>query len=100
MLFVNVPRASTVKAEIIYITAEKVIFHRILTLSEATTVGEALSISGVYEHHPEMVCLEIGIFAKRVTKESPVKEGDRIEIYRPLTKTPKERRRQQARNRS
>ncbi len=39
---------------------------------------------------------EIGIFGRVVRPDHPLKEGDRIEIYRPLTADPKTARRARA----
>jgi len=40
--------------------------------------------------------LDIGIFSQKVTLDTLLEEGDRLEIYRPLTADPKEVRRQLA----
>jgi len=42
----------------------------------------------------------VGIFGKRVTPDTPLADGDRVEVYRPLALDPKERRRQRARKRT
>ena len=42
----------------------------------------------------------IGIFGKRVDPATPLADGDRVEIYRPLALDPKERRRSRARKRA
>lgn len=41
--------------------------------------------------------LPIGVYGLQVEDDYVLKEGDRLEIYRPLLQDPKERRRQQAR---
>ena len=41
----------------------------------------------------------VGVFGKRVRPDTPLADGDRVEIYRPLALDPKERRRQRARKR-
>jgi len=50
------------------------------------------------ELFPELVLAELqaGIFGVTCKLDQPVKEGDRIEIYRPLVHDPKEARRQRA----
>lgn len=40
----------------------------------------------------------VGIFGKRVTMETKLTDGDRVEIYRPLAMDPKEARRRRARS--
>ena len=51
---------------------------------------DALAASGMQGNH-------IGIFGKRVTLDTRLANGDRIEIYRPLSTDPKEARRRRAR---
>jgi hypothetical protein len=41
----------------------------------------------------------VGVFGKRVPPDTPLADGDRVEIYRALLLDPKERRRQRARQR-
>ena len=61
------------------------------------TVNDALNQSGmIYELDPALhLCT--GIFSKLVDLTSLVQPGDRIEVYRPLTRDPKETRRKRAR---
>ncbi len=65
-----------------------------------TTVMEAARASGIVEFFPE-IDLEnarLGIFGKAVPKpkEQALKEGERVEIYRPLIADPKEVRKRRA----
>jgi putative ubiquitin-RnfH superfamily antitoxin RatB of RatAB toxin-antitoxin module len=39
----------------------------------------------------------VGIYSKIVAKDTPLRDGDRIELYRPLAIDPKEKRRLLAR---
>lgn len=98
MLFVSGPRVCIVNVEIVYISEEKVIFHHRLTIKKPITVAEALTVSAIYDLHPEVRGLNVGIFSKRVSLETLVREDDRIEIYRPLIKDPKERRLEKHKN--
>lgn len=41
----------------------------------------------------------VGIFGRRVALDAPLADGDRVELYRPLTLDPKEARRRRARKR-
>ena len=59
-------------------------------LAEGATVRDALAASGLKGN-------QVGIFGKRVTLETRVADGDRVEIYRPLAIDPKEARRRRAR---
>jgi len=86
-----------VDVEVIYISADNQIEHVSLSVQENTSVGDVLQRSGIYKRLPETEHYEIGIFSKKVTLDHPVQAGDRIEIYRPLTIDPKEKRRLKAR---
>lgn len=72
-----------------------------LEVPEGTTLLEAVRRSGLPGRFPEVEVdpARLGVFGKLGKADEPVKPGDRVEIYRPLTIDPKERRRQQARDR-
>lgn len=61
-----------------------------IRLPEGATVRDALIASGLTGNH-------VGIFGKRVTMQTRLADGDRVEIYRPLAMDPKEARRRRAR---
>lgn len=62
------------------------------------TVADAIAASGIRERHPDLEIRadRVGIFARRVTLDTPLRAGDRVEIYRPLRRDPKEARRRRA----
>ncbi len=62
------------------------------------TVADALKASGVFEQYPETQNLEVGIFSQKVSLDTPVRPGDRVEVYRPLLSDPKEKRRKRVKN--
>lgn len=65
---------------------------------EGATAELAISASGLLERFPEIVGGDIntGIFGRVCKLDQPLKQGDRVEIYRPLLHDPKETRRQRA----
>ena len=68
-----------------------------LDVPENSRVEEAIQHSGILKRFPEidLATQKVGIFGKLVKLDSKVQEGDRIEIYRPITadlKTVKRRR--------
>ncbi|CAM2859076.1 protein yfjF [Legionella steigerwaltii] len=85
-----------VKVELVYVTIEKTTVHIILDLQDGATVFDALKASGIFNTHPETRDMPVGIYAKQVSLEHVLQEGDRVEIYRPLVLDPKEKRRQKA----
>ena len=70
----------------------------VLSVEENCTVALAIARSKIQELFPEiqLATIAVGIFSKRVTLNALVKDGDRIEIYRPLQIDPKELRRLKA----
>ncbi len=60
------------------------------------TVEDALNQTTLFSDFPEAKCFSVGIFSKKVELNTVLSKGDRIEIYRPLTCNPKERRRKKA----
>lgn len=90
--------------EIAYATPES---QKILTVEvkEGTTAYQAAVDSGISKIYPEInfESAELGIFGNALgarglpeAKEYLLKEGDRVEIYRPLIADPKEVRKKRA----
>ncbi len=69
-----------------------------LEVQEGTRVVQAIMLSGILQQHPEIEFsqAEVGIFGQVCDKEKTLKTGDRVEIYRPLIRTPKEARKLRA----
>ncbi len=69
-----------------------------LELPEGVTVEQAIQASGLLERFPEIAAtdLNVGIFGRVCKLEQPLRQADRVEIYRPLLHDPKEARRQRA----
>ncbi|MCX7095301.1 MAG: RnfH family protein [Methylobacter sp.] len=69
-----------------------------LAMPEGATLDAAIKASGLLERFPEIALSEInaGIFGVACKPDQLLREGDRIEIYRPLLHDPKEARRQRA----
>jgi putative ubiquitin-RnfH superfamily antitoxin RatB of RatAB toxin-antitoxin module len=68
-------------------------------LQPGATVLEAVQASGLAQRFPEIDLdrLDAGIFSKPVANDTVLRSGDRVEIYRELSASPKEMRRQRAR---
>ena len=64
-------------------------------VAPGTTVGRAIMASGLLELEPALRDSELraGVWNHRVALDAMVREGERIEVYRPLTVDPKEARR-------
>ena len=85
------------KIEVGYALLERQ-FLKSLDVKLGASVSEAIALSGVLEEFPEinLDLNPVGIYSKKVTLDSVVKDGDRIEIYRALRVSPKEARRLRA----
>ena len=66
-----------------------------LKVPNGTTVAQAVKLSGICNKFPEIQPNDknLGIFGKLVKSEAILHNHDRIEIYRPITVDPKEKRR-------
>jgi putative ubiquitin-RnfH superfamily antitoxin RatB of RatAB toxin-antitoxin module len=73
-------------------------FERALVLPGPATVGDAIQASGVCAEVPELgtARFNVGVFSRLCAQGDPLRDGDRVEIYRPLTVDPKEARRVRA----
>ena len=69
-----------------------------LIVPVGTTVAEAIALSHITEHFPEIDLAQnkIGIFSKLTKPDTVLRDRDRVEIYRPLSADPKEVRRKRA----
>ena len=67
-------------------------------VAKGTSPRDAVKQSGIIQFFPEIDVenCDLGVFGKIITPDYELREGDRIEIYRPLIADPKEIRRQRA----
>ena len=66
-----------------------------VSLPAGSTLADAIDISGLRERFPELEVdpERIGVFADRRAPDDRLRDGDRVEIYRPLKVDPKVARR-------
>ena len=91
------------RVEIVYATAEEQRRY-VVDLAEGGTVRGAIEQSGVLRAHPQIDLARdgVGVYGRRVTLTSVLRDGDRVEILRPLVADPqlaRSRRAQSARRR-
>jgi len=69
-----------------------------LKLPVGSTVQQAVEASGLKQKHPEIDLAKnkVGIFGKLSKLDAPLRDRDRVEIYRPLIADPKEVRKKRA----
>ena len=88
---------SEIAVEVVYALPERQ-YLRQVTLTTGSTVEQAILASGLLEIRKDIDLTrnKVGIYSRPVKLSDPLKEGDRVEIYRPLIADPKELRRQRA----
>jgi putative ubiquitin-RnfH superfamily antitoxin RatB of RatAB toxin-antitoxin module len=64
---------------------------------DGSRVSDAIEASRVLERFPELKDAPTGIWSRPCPHDAPLREGDRVELYRPLVADPKQMRRARAR---
>tara|TARA_R110002126_G_C10445118_1_gene499250 strand:- start:297 stop:629 length:333 start_codon:yes stop_codon:yes gene_type:complete len=89
--------ADQLTVEVAYALPEQ---QTLLTLSvlQGSTVQQVIEQSGILQQYPDIDLSQqkFGVWSRPVKADELVKEGDRIEIYRPLIADPKDLRRRRA----
>ncbi|WP_318517623.1 RnfH family protein [Photobacterium leiognathi] len=88
---------SLIHVEVVYALPN---VQRVLKLAVVadTPIQEIIEQSGILAMYPEIDLKKnkVGIYSRNVKLDSAAREGDRIEIYRPLVADPREIRRKRA----
>lgn len=63
-----------------------------VAVSEGATIQQAIELSGILTRFPDIDLTKnkVGIFSKACSLDTPLREKDRVEIYRGLLADPKE----------
>lgn len=82
---------------VVYATPKDEFIHP-MRVAPGTTIGQAIEGSGVLARFPEinLVTQPVGIYGKKKTLDTVLRERDRVELYRPLVADPKDSRRKRA----
>lgn len=86
-----------IRVAVVYaLPAEQVVEQ--LRMAPGSTVSEAIEQSGLLRRFPqtEGCTYDVGVYGKAVVRDTRLADGDRVEIYRPLTVDPKDARRRRA----
>ena len=72
-----------------YAEVDRQLWMRI-EVPDSSTIADTITLSGVLKLYPEINLdnQKVGIFGKIAALDTPVKEGDRVEIYRQITVDP------------
>jgi len=97
-----VSKRGTILVGVAYATLAKQLWLR-LVLPEGSTVRDAITKSGILDEFTDidLDAQKVGIFGMIASLDDTLKNGDRVEIYRPITADPSAvRRRNVDRNKS
>ncbi|MEO3741743.1 RnfH family protein [Kosakonia sp. WA-90] len=86
-----------IAVEVAYALPEKQYLQRV-TLDDGATVEQAIVASGLLDLRDDidLNVNKVGIYSRPAKLQDVLRDGDRVEIYRPLIADPKELRRQRA----
>ncbi len=92
----NMPEADLIHVEIAYADPRRQILLKV-EVAASSTVGDAIRASAILDKLlPDFHADVIGIFGRIVAETARLRDGDRIELYRPLLADPKDSRRRRA----
>ncbi len=85
------------QVEVVFADADG-LFRKSLQIEPGATVADAVRVSGIAADLgvSGIDPARIGVFGRVVSSTTPLRDGDRVEIYRPLEIDPKEARRRRA----
>jgi putative ubiquitin-RnfH superfamily antitoxin RatB of RatAB toxin-antitoxin module len=86
---------NTIAIEVVYALSAKQIVVEV-SVPAGTTVAEALAVARVKLEVPDVHDAPVGIHGHVVSRDTVLRDGDRVEIYRPLVADPKHARRRRA----
>lgn len=74
-----------------YAEADRQLWLR-LEVPDDSTLQQAIELSGVLKQYPsiDLTIQKVGIFGKLAKLDAPLKDGDRVEIYRKITADPQQ----------
>jgi hypothetical protein len=91
----------TIRVQVCYALPDQT-FMQQMQVAPGTSLEQAVRDSGLLQRYPQvdLATQKLGIFGKIRPADTVLRDGDRIEIYRPLQADPKETRRRRAKHRS
>ena len=88
---------AVIDVEVAFAKADKQLIIPV-KLQPGSSVQQAINVSGILNQFVEidLTKLKVGVFGKLRDLEKTLEQGDRVEIYRPLTQNPMDARRNRA----
>jgi putative ubiquitin-RnfH superfamily antitoxin RatB of RatAB toxin-antitoxin module len=85
------------QVEVVFAVPERQLLE-VVHVPDGATVADAIRRSGIGRMFPEVDtdALQAGIWGKTVDRDQLLKDGDRVELYRPLAMDPRDARRLKA----
>ncbi len=80
------------KIEVAYAMPEKQYLF-VEEVADGATVEQVLQQSQLLKELPDLQIEKVGVFSQLVSLDTVLRDGDRIEVYRPLKADPRDRRR-------
>lgn len=86
------------RVEVVYALRDRQVLLEV-TLARGATARQAVERSGILQRCPEIdpARATLGVFGRIASPDVRLRDGDRVEIYRPLIADPKDARRERAR---
>lgn len=86
---------SKIKVDVVLALTDKVVTVSV-ELASGASIADAIAASNLAHEYPHINAEDqaVGIFSRRATLTTPVTDGDRVELYAPLTQDPNQRRQQ------
>lgn len=88
--------AAALQVELAWSTGPRQMHLLALTLPGGSTLKDALGAGGLWplgQQGAELSDAHVGIWGRKASPDTPLRDGDRVECYRPLKVDPKEARR-------
>lgn len=82
------------KVLLVYAPAARNLHEVALEVPAGTSLEQLLSLSGWLDRFPEIMTLTVGIWNRQAPRDTLLRDGDRVEIYRDLRVDPKVARRE------
>lgn len=85
------------QVEVVFALPERQVLLTV-NLSAGATVADALEVSRIARQFPgeNLDALQAGLWGQPIERDRQVKDGDRVELFRPLAMDPREARRLKA----
>lgn len=89
----------TIRVSVVYSSGPRHTHEQWVALNDGASVLQALQASGVLQTFPEIDLAQasVGVWSRKAGLSQPLREHDRVEIYRALTVDPKVARRERFR---